>query len=51
MTDYAPRSTAGRAYEALWQEIRARVGGLRLLPTAFNSAVLSVDVRHRRAAR
>ncbi|MCB1789548.1 MAG: ParA family protein [Gammaproteobacteria bacterium] len=37
VTDYAPRSPAGRAYEALWQEIRARVGGLRPLPTAFNS--------------
>jgi len=31
VTDYAPRSAAGRAYDALWEEIRARVGGLRPL--------------------
>ena len=29
VTDYAPRSNAARAYRALWDEIRANVGGLR----------------------
>ncbi|MCB1784884.1 MAG: AAA family ATPase [Chromatiaceae bacterium] len=29
VTDYAPRSTAARAYRALWDEVRSRVGGLR----------------------
>ena len=29
VTDYAPRSTAGRAYRQLWDEIRDKVGGLR----------------------
>lgn len=37
VTDYAPRSPAGRAYEALWQEVKARVGGLRPLPASFNT--------------
>lgn len=32
VTDYAPRSSAGRAYQALWDEVRAKVGGLRPLP-------------------
>ena len=32
VTDYAPRSPAGRAYQSLWQEVRAKVGGLRPLP-------------------
>jgi cellulose biosynthesis protein BcsQ len=31
VTDYAPRSPAGRAYLDLWQEIRAKMGGLRPL--------------------
>jgi len=29
VTDYAPRSPAGQAYEALWAEARSRVGGLK----------------------
>jgi len=29
VTDYAPRSAAGRAYRALWEEVRSRVGGLQ----------------------
>jgi len=29
VTDYAPRSTAARAYQELWDEIRKLVGGLR----------------------
>jgi cellulose biosynthesis protein BcsQ len=29
VTDFAPRSPAGRAYQALWEEVRFRVGGLR----------------------
>ena len=29
VTDYAPRSTAGRAYQLLWDEIRENVSGLR----------------------
>ena len=29
VTDYAPRSNAGRAYVDLWDEIRSYVGGLR----------------------
>lgn len=33
VTDYAPRSTAARAYNALWDEIRGRVSGLRPAPT------------------
>lgn len=32
VTDYAPRSTAARAYEALWEEIKQRVGGLNPVP-------------------
>lgn len=32
VTDYAPRSTAGRAYKALWDEICAEVGGLKPMP-------------------
>ena len=32
VTDYAPRSPAGRAYDALWDEIRTHVGGLKPLP-------------------
>jgi cellulose biosynthesis protein BcsQ len=28
VTDYVPRSPAGVAYEALWAEARAKVGGL-----------------------
>lgn len=37
VTDYAPRSTAGRAYNALWDEIRARVGGLRPVAQVFDA--------------
>ncbi len=33
VTDYAPRSTAARAYEALWDELRGKVSGLRPLPS------------------
>ncbi len=29
VTDYAPRSPAGRAYRALWDEVRSKVGGLQ----------------------
>lgn len=29
VTDYAPRSNAARAYRALWDEIRPKLGGLR----------------------
>jgi cellulose biosynthesis protein BcsQ len=29
VTDFAPRSPAGRAYQALWEEVRSKVGGLR----------------------
>ena len=29
VTDYAPRSTAGRAYQALWDELRLHVSGLQ----------------------
>lgn len=29
VTDYAPRSPAGRAYRALWDEIKQQVGGLK----------------------
>ena len=36
VTDYAPRSTAARAYQALWDEVKARVGCLRPL-SDFNS--------------
>ena len=32
VTDYAPRSPAGRAYLALWDEVRAQVGGLNARP-------------------
>ena len=32
VTDYAPRSAAGRAYNALWEEIRSQVGGLKPVP-------------------
>ncbi len=35
VTDYAPRSTAGRAYEGLWDELRWKVSGLRPR-TAYN---------------
>jgi cellulose biosynthesis protein BcsQ len=31
VTDYAPRTPAGHAYLALWDEIRATIGGLRPL--------------------
>ena len=37
VTDYAPRSPAGRAYQALWEEIQAKVGGLRPLPMTYDS--------------
>jgi chromosome partitioning protein len=33
VTDFAPRSPAGLAYTALWQEIRERLGGLPATPT------------------
>jgi cellulose biosynthesis protein BcsQ len=33
VTDYAPRSSAGRAYRALWDEVRSRVGGLEASAT------------------
>ena len=36
VTDYAPRSPAGRAYLQLWDEIRSKMGGLRPL-LAFDS--------------
>jgi cellulose biosynthesis protein BcsQ len=36
VTDYAPRSTAGRAYRALWDEVKRHVGGLRPL-SSFDS--------------
>lgn len=29
VTDYAPRSAAGRAYRALWEEVQSRVDGLQ----------------------
>ena len=29
VTDYAPRSAAGRAYRALWEEVQSQVGGLQ----------------------
>lgn len=32
VTDYAPRSPAARAYDALWEEIRRHVSGLRPMP-------------------
>ena len=32
VTDYAPRSNAGRAYQALWDELRRQVGGLKPVP-------------------
>jgi len=32
VTDYAPRSAAGRAYDALWKEIRSQLSGLRPVP-------------------
>jgi hypothetical protein len=28
VTDYVPRSPAGLAYQALWDEAKARLGGL-----------------------
>jgi cellulose biosynthesis protein BcsQ len=33
VTDYAPRSNAGKAYQALWAEIQGVVGGLRPMPS------------------
>ena len=32
VTDYAPRSAAGRAYQALWDEVCEQVGGLNARP-------------------
>lgn len=32
VTDYAPRSNAGRAYQTLWEELRTEVGGLNPIP-------------------
>jgi hypothetical protein len=29
VTDYMPRSPAGLAYQALWEEAKSKVGGLR----------------------
>jgi cellulose biosynthesis protein BcsQ len=34
VTDYAPRSTAARAYCGLWEEVQQVVGGLRPMPMA-----------------
>lgn len=36
VTDYAPSSTAGKAYRLLWDEVRQKVGGLRPMPS-FNA--------------